>query len=212
MSLASMMTAGIDDLIPVVIVITVVIARIIKATKQQGPANRPSPRPSSNEPVAPGDELRDFLKTLGAPTPPRPPAPAASPPPLPVERPVMRKTAPTPAPAVAARRNVTPRRPARKFAKPQAPGRLRTALQGMAHAHKEGRAAQDAAAPPPKPAKPAPFWNQPAPPPAPIVVEACELTPAREELNKHLEDRNSLRGAWLLREVLGPPVALRRQD
>ncbi len=210
MSVAPIMTAGLGDLLPVVIIITVVIARIIKATKQQGPAGQSPSRPSSSEPVAPGDELRDFLKTLGAPTPPRP-----TPPPPPVQvvqsaRPVMRRTAP--APAVAARRTVTPKRPARKFARPHAQGRLRKALQGMAHAYQGGTSAHDAIAPPPKPAKPAPFWNQPAPAPRPIVVEACELTPAREELNKHLEDRHSLRGAWLLREVLGPPVALQKQQ
>jgi hypothetical protein len=210
MSVAPIMTAGLGDLLPVVIIITVVIARIIKATKQQGPAGQSPSRPSGSEPVAPGEELRDFLKTLGAPTPPRPTPP---PPPVQVvqaERPVMRRTAP--APAVAVRHTGKPLRRARKFARPHAQGRLRTALQGMAHAYQGGTSAHDAIAPPPTPAKPAPFWNQPAPPPRPIVVEACELTPAREELNKHLEDRHSLRGAWLLREVLGPPVALQKQQ
>jgi len=45
--------------------------------------------------------------------------------------------------------------------------------------------------------------------PRPVVVEACELGEARRALNLHLADRKSLRGAWLLREVLGPPVALK---
>jgi len=195
MSVAPIMTAGLGDLLPVVIIITVVIARIIKATKQQGPAGQSPARPSGSEPVAPGDELRAFLKTLGAPTPPRPTPP---PPPVQVvqaERSVMRRTAP--APAVAVRHAAKPSR-ARKFAKPRR--------------HMGRRPAPaPAAPPPPTPQKPAPFWNQPAPAPRPIVVEACELTPAREELNKHLEDRHSLRGAWLLREVLGPPVALQQQ-
>ncbi|MBL7077989.1 MAG: hypothetical protein ISS31_11030 [Kiritimatiellae bacterium] len=185
------MLAGIDDLIPVVIILTVVIARIMKAVKQGKPlvppppaTNRPRPRtPLEPDAVQPAEELREFLAALsGAPQqrtePPPPPPVQIQPPPTPAARPV----------------STPPRAHARKWKRP-----------------KQGHHAAAAAVPaPPKPTKPAPFWNQPAPKPRPIIVEACELSPMRQELNKHLEDTRSLRGAWILREVLGPPVALRR--
>ncbi|MBT3293902.1 MAG: hypothetical protein HN919_11490 [Verrucomicrobia bacterium] len=209
MSVASVMTAGLDDLIPVVIIITVVIARIIKATKQGQGFKPPAPAPrTSGEPVAPGDELREFLKTLGAPPPPQAATPAPPAPPVQVERPLMRATTPPP---VAVRPSHRAARPARKFKKPSKPSGVRRDRPPARTQRWSKRAAVAASPKPattPKQPKPAPFWNQPPPAPRPIVVEACELTPARQELNKHLEDRHSLRGAWLLREVLGPPVAL----
>ena len=44
--------------------------------------------------------------------------------------------------------------------------------------------------------------------PAPLA----ERAPAERALRNHLMSRSSLRRAWLLKEVLGPPVALRRPD
>jgi len=172
MNVPPIVTAGFDDLIPVIIIITVIITRIVKAAKQgkplvppaPGTRPRPTPRPQPQPQAGqPADELRQFLQALSG---------VQEPPPTPVQ---VRPPQPPPPPAKAKRRVV-------KAAAPK----------------------------PPQPKKPAPFWNQPPPAPRPVIVEACELTPARQELNKHLEDATSLRGAWILREVLGPPVGLRR--
>ncbi|MDP6811354.1 MAG: hypothetical protein QGH31_11640 [Kiritimatiellia bacterium] len=191
MQIPHIVTAGIDDLIPVVIIISVIIARIMKAAKQgkpmmpPPPGDRPQPTPQTpaNQPA---EELRDFLQALSgaaqtrsepAPPPPPPPPPV----PVPAQRPVAQK----------------------RFQAPPKPSRVRRRAKPV-------QAARQAPQPAPTtPQKPAPFWNQPPPAPRPVIVEACELNPARKELNKHLEDATSLRGAWLLREVLGPPVGLR---
>jgi hypothetical protein len=182
MNLPHITSAGFDDLIPVVVIITVVIARIMKAAKQGKPLVPPTPgdrpRPTPQTPAnQPAEELRDFLQALsGA-------AQTRSEPPPPPPQPQ----------AQAVRVTAQPRQ--KRFAKRARPV----------------QAAKPAPQPPPTPPqKPAPFWNQPPPAPRPVIVEACELNPAREELNKHLEDATSLRGAWLLREVLGPPVGLKQ--
>ncbi len=162
MNVPPIMTAGFDDLIPVIIIITVIITRIMKAAREAKPLVPPAPgdRPRSTprpqpqaQPSQPADELREFLEALSGVRQERPEPP---PPPVQVQRPTARDRRQPPPP-------------------PRAAQRIQRAHQA-----------------------------------SPIIVEACELTPARQELNKHIEDSRSLRGAWILREVLGPPVALRQ--
>jgi hypothetical protein len=180
------MTAGLDDLIPVVIIITVIIARIMKATKGAKPLVPPPPDSSGErEPSATGDELREFLEALSGTKPPRPTPPPA-PPPVPQPQPVIPPQPQRPAPAPVH---------ARKWTRPR-----------------QGKRATAAPTPAPKPAPaPRPVRKPVAPRVArrPVTVEACELSTLRKALDDHLSDRQSLRGAWLLREVLGPPVGLR---
>ncbi len=187
MQMPQIIRAGIDDLIPVVIILTVIISRIIKAATQGKPLAPPPPadrmRPTPQPPVRqPEEELREFLQALSGVAQTRSEPLPSPPPPVPAQRPVAHK----------------------RFQAPPKPSRATQPAKPV-------RTARPAPQPAPTPArKPAPFWNQPAPAPRPVIVEACELNPSRAELNKHLEDARSLRGAWILREVLGPPVALRR--
>ncbi len=184
MDLPNVMKAGLDDLIPVIIIIAVIITRIVKASKQGRPLTPPPPpgeRPA-REPQAPSpepaDELRQFLEALSG---------------VPQQRP----STPQSSPLQAGLRAVTQ--------PPSPPPVNRTAL----------KIPPLMPAPPtpkvkPKPPRKRRHWEQEPPKPRPMVVEECDLSPLRKALDEHLSDRQSLRGAWLLREVLGPPVGLRQ--
>ncbi len=179
--------AGLDDLIPFVVILTVIITRIMKAAKQgkplpPPPADRTRPTPQAPT-TQPGEDLRQFLQALSGAA-----QTSSEPPPPPVPTQAIRVTA----------------QPQRKSPPPPPRRQKRFAKRG-----KPAQAAQSAPQPPPTPSSRKRHGKQEPPKPRPIVVEACKLSPLRVALNEHLADKQSLRGAWLLREVLGPPVGLR---
>ncbi len=181
MSVPFIVRAGLDDLIPVIIVFTVIITRIIKAARAAKPLQPPPPPDRSVPPDAPrqparepADELREFLEALsgGEPARPKPPPPR------------------TPVQPV-------PRQPILRAAPPPPPARPMMAERAMAQPTQR-----------PVPAR----KTQPQPPrtlPRSVYAHTTETNPLRDSLTASLRGRQSLRNAWLLREVLGPPVGLR---
>lgn len=198
MSIPHVIRAGIEGWIWAIIIIGSLVVRIIKANKERSSQPTPAPpgpRPATPEPDVqwkpPEDELREFLERLGGKpvTPPPPPPPPAG-----------RQVAPPPPPPTA---------------RPKlAPQVLRAPAPQKTFRRKPTRAAP---APAPAPAiapAPAPAPRRPAPKPIPAVAVAPVRTAGRRSeyrkvLDRLMKERSTLRSAIVVRDVLGPPLALR---
>lgn len=180
--------SGGEGLFWLAVAIFVIISKIVQASKKNAPPTRKPDQPDAAD-FSPEEELRDFLKRLS-------PGTESVPPPMPQpQRPV-----PPPLPAQAARTTTSSQPGAARARQPATPTR--------------------AAAPK---ARPVPL---PQPLPAQEVVAAVKREPVRSRapaaavpapenqrraaLIADLRNRESLREAIILREILGPPLALRR--
>lgn len=193
----------------ILLIVASIIARVIKAAKEQKPGKESSPE-SAGDYKASSSDLKDFLESLSGAKQVRPSA-GANPPKsargqiAPARRTAKRSQAQKARPPVQA--------PARQVAPPVAPPR--------------------SVAPPPRPRAVAPApqrQERPAPVPAPQTTTPVKPSPvkstpkemvttvkfagtkqtnrmSREILNS-LRDIDSTRKAIVLREILGPPVAL----
>lgn len=189
-----MSSAGIDDLIPVLVFLAIAIGQIMKArakARQGGEDREQRPPPSGS--ASPQDELQEFLRSLsGAPPPPATPVPPPAPPQIrpprrvpaaaPPVRPQPRAWSPTP----------VPNRP---------PPRTRTA------------------APPPVPTATRVVALPQAPDPdasayaTETKVRKSAVASRRQlriALGKDLISRQSLRKAIVLKEIVGSPLGSRR--
>ena len=194
--------AGFEDLVPVLIFVAfAVISQLIKRAQRQGAEGAgagtrkaPPPRPHSptprqqqapRSPLQPADEeLRKFLEELSG---------ASLPEPQPVRRapPQQRRTAPPPPPPVPKAR--PPERAAARAALSKAGKRKPVPARGEhPRVHKPEPPAGVAEV------APLPDWGRRQKTPEAIAA-----------LRGGLKGRASLRDAILLREVLGPPLALR---
>jgi len=186
-----------------VVIVFVIVSNIVKAMKKKQdatpPAGSPKPRtPVSKGEYSPEEELRDFLKRLSQ--------DADQPPPLAPARPVAK---PPPLPAEVAR-TTTSSQPG--VARPPAPPYAHRARPRPANPHPEPRAPAVVQAPP----LPQPVVYQAAPEPVRASVPAAPDAPTaadkrRADLVAFLKDRGCLQEAILLREILDPPLAMRRK-
>ena len=223
--------AGVEDLFPLVIFAAIIIAQIIKKARQaQGggasSVTRPRPRPQPHSPPRPpkppvrqasppasagsgDDELRRFLEELTGAQQPRPKPPPSPPTPPPV-RVVSRRPQGAAQAAVARVKEAKPK----PVVKPSAPtvwdnvhedvhgnvhGDVHKGVHGGVHqgvhqgVHEGVHGRRKRTKPPRMPDSD----REPG-------SAASVLT-----LRKGLQSRTALRDAILLREVLGPPLALR---
>jgi hypothetical protein len=172
-----------------VVVVVSILSQILKARKEAS-SGTPAPH-QPGEPVSPTTELQEFLKQLSAGD-------------GQTERPVVRNVV----------RPVQQKRPT-----PPAPTRPR-GRQTRTFEYKVTRRVRETSRevnqPPTLPSAPTLAFASPAPPP-PIVqpVEPLSSPPegtARLATLNALKTRDSLRAAILIREVMGPPVALRKKQ
>ena len=197
--------AGFEDFIVFIIIAAGIIGQILKARAKAkgGPDSGPT-SPSRPGSGSPEDELREFLQSLtGEVPPPKPPPPAAPPrlpPPVPAAPPIRTRT---PAP-----RRVTPPQPAPVRPTPARPAPVRPAAPRVQVTLP--RPAAPAAAPPPVPPKRRKPMAEPAP-----AMEAYRSPRSkarahlRATLGADLIDKDSLRKAIVLREILDRPVGAR---
>jgi len=220
--------ASIEGLFWIVVVVVSVIAQLVKASKekQQKQAASPSrPEPGGERRVAPSksvdEDLREFFNRLGggaadeAPSRPTTPArPAAR------ERPVPPPVPPPPAARVKAtpRRGPAPRIPvpdSRTVPFPRRESRQRVQAAG----------ARQVATAPPIPFRPAApvtgvqaSYGDAAYPRRSVAarvrtgqaMQPVDALSLHRRVRAELRDPDAVRRAVLLREILGPPAALRR--
>lgn len=168
-----------------------IISQIVKSRKQFNESAPEQQKPADSE-DDPAEELRKFLEGLNKPQeqPQPPPAPAAAPPPPAAAHP---------------RRHVPPPRTKHRDVRPVVVT-TRTALV------REEPPAVTLPPPPPQPDEAAVL--------ARYKAEMAALAPVRTESKWHAAlkpellggDRQALRKAFLLREILGAPAALRRRE
>lgn len=180
----------------ILFVLITVVAQLIKAARRgggQAPRTGPPRGPASN----PEDELRDFLQGLSRPEQEAPPAEFEPPPPL--------RRAPPPPP------------PPPPVPSPRPSPRTAPAISMASEAAREPRV----------PVSPPLVTTSPSPPPpelslrTPIAVvhdpyalasaRVSRLTVLRKETYEDVRNRTGLARGILLREILGPPVALRKR-
>jgi len=180
--------AGGGDLIWVVVVVGSIISQIIKARKNAADTPPKSQTRQSGgggrDFVAPNDELRDFLKSIGAPTPP----PVNQ---TPVQKPVQRRAQPVQVRHAAT--NIPPPLPAQSRIKHK-PSPLeikREQQQKKSTSHRQ------------------PLLQK-----QPIITEVESMStkknPLTRMIKKELQNLDDTRKSIVLREILGPPIALRQ--
>lgn len=203
------------DLIWILVIVASIIGQFLKTAKtMKKPGQPPAPPPPAPRAggSAPRDELEDFLRTLmGEQTksalPPKPPPP-------PVARPVR--------PPVAAA--MPPPRP--QSPRPLAAPRPMTVPPVVAAHTRPAPARHVRAVPVPQPVRPPPRPPEPSPAQlTELMSAAMRSVPAiglaapsgascsetRRELLRMFRSRAPLRSAILMREILGPPIALQPQ-
>ena len=189
--------SGAEGFIGFIVVLVIIVSQLVRAGKSISSAAGKPQRPAERG-HAPEDELRDFLKRLSQ--------GADQPPPL-----LPRQPAPPPLPHRTARTTASSRPGAAR-------GRSQPAPQPAPHRAQKVL---------PQPVPPAPAVIRAAPAPEPETVPARAepmrvTTPAavaskaasrrRAGIVTVLKDREAARSAILLREILGPPLSLRRQS
>lgn len=203
------MTAGFQQLFPVILVLAVVVAQIVKAARRMSQGSKGRPPPPDGPPAGPPDELRDFLQALAAGRmPPEQPTPAKPPPlPPPGSPPVQRQAAPAarkaPRPASEARPPAAQARPAARQTPPLAAQVSRPtprATEQRVHVPTTERRRE--------------VTTRLAAAPRPETYGAHRrprlVAPDRNAILGDLSERRSLAKAVLLREILGRPLGLRR--
>lgn len=195
-NLVHIASGGFDGLFWVVVVIIAIIAQIVKSRKQfdQGAPKQDAP-PGGD----PAEELRKFLDGLGQAqkAPPAPPPVPPTPVPPPTPRPTPKQAAPSRPPPVQAprpppvvRRMPEPPVPVREVVtRPRAPEPEHVPTEAEVMARFRAELAAKATT-----GKKVTRWQR-------LLAE---------QLSTH--DRRLLQEAMLLREILGPPVALRRRE
>jgi hypothetical protein len=186
MSVPIHIAAGAEGLFWLFVVAVSIIAQIVKAGRRNQERPAPPPGAGADFPAAePADELRQFLEKLaGAPPVERPPAPPpVAPPPVPYSSSTQTR----------------PSEPSRSTAAAMRNERVRAAASRPSAVRPE---------PPPafvaKPAMPRPLIVR-----APVPGLPAQPAPVQtHELCAMLFDPAAIRKAILLREILGPPVAL----
>lgn len=168
-----------------------VISQLVKAARRQNNTESQAPG-GTGEDQDLEEELPEFLKRLGQEPPPQasPPEPVREQPPPPLPPPIVVHSAP---------RTVEIDTPVRTVIVPQ------TAAHQYAAARSEKGTVQPEAAAGPKVVF--------APVTAAIGQARCKDRPGmgRQGLIAQLQARDSLRSAIVLREILGPPLALRKR-
>ena len=196
-----------EIIISVVVFVGIVIAQIAKAARAAKPGRQTPPAPtrsgpqptgrppSTNRSASPEDEIRRFLASLSGQTSARP-SPTA---------PAGPQARPTATPSSAAARGVPP----------PVPTVVTSGKRMRAQPTREARAAAAAAERAPTSAtKATPAPKPPVAPIAPIAPHAnvwAKRSRSRQGGLHPLLRRTGLRDAIVMREILGPPVALRAQ-
>jgi len=215
------------------VIIASIIGQAMKAAKRGGSGTPSGGAPSGGATRAPDDELREFLESIGqrtarpaAPPAPSPtssavrPAPPRPAPPRTVPRPTAARSVPPT--SVTTRQPIAPARPkpevTERHVRPSAPPRLRPADARRARPTRASKPASASASPAPQPvrrvvaAASKPLTRAVADVPE---MRRPELTRARtgllrRDLRADLSRRAAIRRAVVLREVLGPPIALNK--
>ena len=168
------------------VVIFVIISKIAKASKKNAPPTQKPGLPDMSD-FSPEDELRDFLKRLS-------PGSEAAPPPVPQPQ---RHVPPPPVPIQTIRTITTSQS-----------GTVRTRVQTV---HRPAPRVQPTPPPPPiLEAVVVPAMPEPVHSPAPAASAPAPGDKRRAAIIADLRNRECLREAIILREILGPPLALRR--
>ena len=210
------MHAGFDigGLFWVVVVVASIIGQIMKAAKKHtdaAPGSPAAPRPNRPAGGAPAQDLEEFLRNLMGEQAPRrapPPMPAPAEEPAPELSPSWNKPSPayrsaTKSPTVAPRSATAEPPPARHQGK------------------RAYRAVSAAPSPRPAPARAEAELRRPEPaavpmgtrPAFPVSAHRNKIVEAlNAEVHRQVKTPDALRAALLLREILGPPIALRRMN
>jgi hypothetical protein len=201
---------GFEDVIPVLVILAVIISQIVKAGKavsrskpgqrprQVAPPPRPAATPSRPQapPLDPEDEMRRFLESLGAPTPrpasARPPPPP--PPPVPAARPLVAETRKPDTQPRRTPRTATPKRfPLKPAPRRAEPVRLRPEPFPLSPAYRTAetrkRIRQETQ----------------------VSFRRPDASQRVRKLRGALATRGGLTHGILMREILGPPIGLRRR-
>lgn len=193
-------TAGFDAVIFLVIVVATIVAQVVKAARRVGTTPPPETRSMGGGP----DELRRFLESLGgAQEQPRPPSSQPPARPIAEQRPMAQRQVPLAGSKLPPPPPLPGFTPARRVARPTAPIPRATPVSFTPPA-----VARKPAVPAPKPSVDVYKVKQGAYLSREGVKETPELR--RESILRKLLHKRSVREAIVLREVLGPPVGLRR--
>ncbi|MBN2301975.1 MAG: hypothetical protein JXN60_05605 [Lentisphaerae bacterium] len=180
---ADVIRASLDDVIPVIVVIAVIIAQLIKAITKRA-SKMQAPDSATTGDISPNEELQAFLRNLTGiePTPITPPPPP----------PVLRPSPPVkPRPAVA-----KPPQPARRVQSKKRNIQPAPAIQPAVHRQiKQKTASQQAG----------------------TRVAIQPITTKRRAINgpdigKLLRNAQSAKEIIAMREILGPPLAMRSEN
>jgi len=182
----------------VLFIVATIIARVIKAARDKKPGKDASPSPNRDY-KASDAELKEFLGSLTGKK-PAPPTPQVSPTPR-----VGGQIAPATPKRQTRQRQVQARR--RRKPKPSQPAVPVVYPQDPLKA--DAPPVAPVIPPPPPPVEPA--QTAVAPSSGKACVEMKRVSLVGREIFEDLANTNATRKAILLREILGPPVAMRRR-